>query len=680
MRVYVNEGRIVRIEGEERNPVSKGKLCAKPFAAIQLEYDPRRLTHPLKRVGEKGAGQWKKITWNEALDTVQSKIREIVNQHGPEAVAWHRGTAPRWGSNWVINQRFMNVFGSPNLTTHNHICHTPRVLGYMHTFGKMPSSDYQRAKCILLWGHNPAETQLPIDMPRILEAKERGATLVVIDPCFTRTASKADIFIQPRPGTDGALALGIMNVIINENLYDEKFVEKWTVGFEELRAMVEEFTPSRVEPITGVSQAAIEEVSRVYATKKPATLQEGNGVDQHTNVVQTTRALACLMAITGNLGIPGGNIVRPSIGLADLSLRGRIKNAFEKSISTHPLYYNEPSIGLVGTPEVVDAILTGKPYPIRALFVQASAIGVIESNNRRLLEALRKVEFLVVHDVFMTATAELADIVLPAATFLEQSLLITREGPEVESTFIGMINETIEPIGEAWPDSKLIFELAKRLGFREEFKWNNVDEFFNEELAPLGLTVEEIRMRPEGILLKFGSEEVFKAYEEKGFNTPSGKVELYSRTFENYGFNPLPIYVEPAESPVNSPDILNEYPMVCGTGIKPGLFTHSRYRTLPWLKEIMPEPFVLINVLDAKALGIENGDFVKVESRRGAIKLRAKVTLTVKEGVAMLTHGWGQPYAGGGPISNILTDDQERCPISGATGNRSFLCRISRAE
>ena len=678
MKIHIADDKIVKIEGEEKNPNSLGKLCAKGLLAAELEYDPNRLKYPLKRVGEKGEGKWERITWNEALDIIHEKLVGIVNDQGPDAIAWHRGTAPRWGSNWKIIQRFMNVLGSSNLCTHDHICHTPREMAYQQTMGKMPVCDFEGSKCIVLWGSNPVETSLPIQLRQILEAKEKGAILIVIDPRFTKTASKADIYVQLRPGTDGALALGMMNVIIEEGLYDEAFVSNWTIGFEELKKQVKDYSPENVAKITDLPKEQIIEISRVYATTKPASILEGNGLDQHTNVVQSVRALACLMSITGNVGIPGGNIIRPSLGIANLSLRGRIENAYERSISNHPLYYNEPRIGLVSTIELIDSILTEKPYPIKALVVQASSIGVIESNTKRVHEALRRVEFLVVHDLFMTAAAELADIVLPASTFLEEPLLITQTGPSVDSTFIGMINKVVEPLGESWSDAKFIFELARRLGYEEWFPWVTEEETFNEELKPLGLSVDKIRGHPEGILITFDPADVFKSYENIGFKTPSGKVELYSNVFEDYGYDPLPIYKEPAESPTSNPSLFKKYPLICSTGLKSGLFTHTRYRTLPGLKGYIPASFALIHPNDAKRYGVTDGEIITLESERGRIATQARVTMSIKKGVVMVSHGGGQPYAGGGTITNTLTDDMARCPISASTGNRSFLCRILR--
>jgi anaerobic selenocysteine-containing dehydrogenase len=674
MKVYLENGKITKITGEKINPNSQGKLCIKGLAAIELVYDASRLKYPLKRTKD---GKWEKISWDEALNTIKEKFTSIIKEHGPNAIAWHRGTASRWGSNWSITQRFMNVLGSPNLATHDHICHTPREIAYNLTLGKMPICDWENSKCIILWASNPVETGLPTQIRKILKAKEKGAKIIVIDPFFTKTASKADIYLQPRPGTDGALALGMMNVIIKENLFDRDFVKKWTMGFEELKEYIKDYTPEKVEKITGILKEQIINLSRMYATLKPSSIHEGNGLDQHTNVVHTVRAVACLMALTGNLCVPGGNIITPSMGLNNISLRGRIIDAYSKSISTHPIYYNEPRIGLVSTVELIDSILSDQPYGIKALVVQASALGIIESNTTRVKKALEKIEFLVVHDLYMTATAKYADLVLPATSFLEDTLLITQQGPTVDTFFIGMINKVIEPMGEAVSDAEFIIRLAKKMGLDKEFNWNSPEDAFNEELRPLNLTVEKIREHPEGIVMPY-KEDTYYRYKKFGFNTDTGKVNLYSNTLKMYEYDPIPTYKEPAESPYSTPELFKKYPLICSTGYKPGFFTHSRYRNLSILNKYMKNSVALINPVDAKRMNVIDNENIIIQSNRGKIEVKTKITYAIKEGMVLVSHGWGQPYSGGGTIANILTDDYERCPISGATGNRSFLCNIKK--
>ncbi|MBL7167585.1 molybdopterin-dependent oxidoreductase [Candidatus Bathyarchaeota archaeon] len=676
VNVLVEDGRVVKVEGIPGNFVTKGKVCGKGMAAVQLEYDPKRLTHPLKRVGERGSGEWERITWGEALDEVAGKLLEIWEEHGPQAVVYHHGAAIQ--HLWPYIDRLMNLYGSPNVAGHSHLCHVPRMLGQAATYGGMPQGDYANTELMLMWGHNPIYSSLLHYGRQAMEARERGAKLIVIDPIFTAIASKADIYVQPRPGSDGALALGMLNVIIGEGLYDAGFVEGWTHGFDEIAELVRDYPPERVEEITWVPADQIREIARVYATTKPAILEEGNGLDQHTNVVQTARALAVLRAVTGNLGVVGGHVFRPDAGTHDISLRDKRLEGVE-SLTQNPFYYRLTRN--VTTPHVVDALLTREPYPVKALIVHGSAMASIASNSNKTLEALKRLDLLVVDDIFMTAAAEVADIVLPAATFLEGACLVKCPGagpsPTADTSFVGMMKAVVEPMGECMSDIDFIFELGRRLGYGEYFV--SPEELFDEELAPLGLTVEKLMDVQGGWVKEHSPGEMYMARGEMSFKTPTGKVELHSETLDEMGYGPLPRFVEPAESPYSTPKLAEDYPLVGGVSLHLGLFTHTQYRQLPWLKEIYPRAFVEINPETAEGLGVADGDEVYVESPRDRIRVAAKLTEGISPRVVSVAWGWGQPYAFG-DLANVVTDDGERCPVSGSTGNRSFLCRVVKAE
>lgn len=684
--VYVEDGKIVKVKGMKNHPTNNGTLPPKAFAAPQLEYDPNRLMYPLKRVGERGEGKWERISWDEALDTIAAKLKEIKEKYGPEALGWHRGQGPGWESNFDYVARFMVTYGSPNFSSHGQLCHIPRGIGHFFTYGWLPIPDWENTRCMVLWGYNPAETSLPNHMRRIIKAKERGAKLIVIDPRFSKTASKADIWVQPRPGTDGALALGMINVIIKENLYDKEFVEQWTTGFEELAKMIEDYPPEKVAEITWVPAETIRGVARMYATRKPAAMHEVNGLDQHTNVVQTARALAILRSITGNIDVPGSMVNQAenflyrktiNLSLRDMSHEG-VMRELSRSVSTHPLYF---MIFYCVTPELITAIETGKPYPIRAMIVQGGDPLTSLANHNRTKEALKKLDFLAVHDIFMTHSAQIADIVLPAATFLERTLLVKyyfESAPKVDEAFYGLQNKVVEPPGECKSDMDFLSELGRRMGYEEQFPWKSVEECIDHELSPIGITVEDLRRNPEGISKKFTPQELYRKYEKFCALLPTGKIELYSKIFEQMGYDPLPTYKEPMESPISRPDLAKDYPLICGASYKPGLYIHASYRTLPWLKERMPDPWVEIDPEKAKELGISEGDMVIVESPRGSIEVRAKLHEGIDPRVVELTHGWGQAYAHGA-LDNLITPDVDTCPISGATGNRSFLCRVRKA-
>jgi anaerobic selenocysteine-containing dehydrogenase len=556
MRVYLNARKLVGVDGVPDHLVSRGGLCAKGLSLVEYEYDPLRLTKPLERKGERGEGKWGALSWDQALDIIASKLKQFRVEYGPESVVWHRGQAPGWGTNWDLVKRFMNVFGSPNVASHDQLCYTPRNIGHMYTYGLLPAPDYENAKLIVLWGINPVNTTLPSDGRAIIDAVQRGTKLVVVDPRFTTIASKADMFIQLRPGTDGALALGMLSYIIEEDLYDKKFVEKWGYRFNDFKTFVKKYTLDKVSEITWVPADNIREVANLYATIRPAVLEPGNGLDQHTNVTQTARAIAVLQAITGNLDITGGHIFRSYLPTRDLRLPAKLEETLKhtSSISTHPLYYGAWG---VSTPDLLDAIETNKPYPVKALIVQGSGILGVVSNQDKVRETLKKLDFIVVHDQYMTAAAGIADIVLPAATFLEYTSYTeypeytpvgTEKGsPDVDTHVMALSNRVVEPLGECRSDPRFICELAQKLGYEEYFPWKSEEEIVDYELEPIGLTIDKLRKHPEGLLIT--SDRSKTKYEKTGFMTPTGKVEFYSETFEKLGYDPLPGFQEPAESP-----------------------------------------------------------------------------------------------------------------------------------
>jgi anaerobic selenocysteine-containing dehydrogenase len=673
MRAYVDSGKLVSVEGIPNHLISRGGLCAKGLSAVEYEYDLKRLTKPLERKGERGEGKWEEVSWDNALDIITSKLKQFKAEYGARSIVWHRGSAPGWGTNWDLVKRFMNVFGSPNVASTDQLCHTPREIGHMYTYGLLPVADYENAKLIILWGFNPVNTALPSIGRAVIDAVERGSKLIVVDPRFTTIASKADIFVQLRPGTDGALALGILNYIIEENLYDKEFVEKWGYGFDELKAFVEKYTPAKVSQITWVPEDQIRAVANLYATIRPAVLESQNGIDQHTNVTQTARAIAILQAITGNLDTTGGHVFLSYLPTRDLRLKEKLQEILKhtQSISIHPLFYAPKG---VSTPDLLDAIETDKPYQIKALIVQGSGIIGVASNEGKVRETLKKLDFIAVHDQYMTAAAEIADIILPAATFLEYTHIRTENGfPDTNAYTLTLSNKVVEPLGECWSDPKFIFELARKLGYEEYFPWKSEEELVDYELEPLGLTIDELKKHPEGMPITSDRNKI--KYEKAGFRTPTGKVEFYSETFEKLGYSPLPEFKEPAESPLSRPDLVKEYPLICGTGLKLQQFTQTRFRTLPSLSEMHPHTFVEIHPETAKGLGIAEDDWIFVESQRGRIRAEAKFSLRVHPKVVIVAHGWGQPYAHG-QSANTLTDDKARCPISSATGNRSFLCKV----
>lgn len=665
IKAYLKDGKIVKVEGVKDNPFTEGALCAKGLAATQLIYSPERLEYPLKRVGRKGEGKWKRISWDEALDFITQKLKNTKERHGAEAVCVFKGQSNDWGNIWEYIPRFMNAFGSPNIYTSGHLCHLPRVIAGAYTYGVGTlNSDFENSKCIVLWAANPSGgNSMGVFIGKILKARDKGAKIIVIDPILTPVAAKADLWAQIRPQTDAALALGLINIIIEEELYDKQFVEKWTEDFSKLKEHVKAYSAEKVEEITSIKAGLIKEIAKTYARDKPACIYDGNGIDQQINSVQTARALCILRSITGNIDVPGGDLIPTTIETVDLRLNDR-KPKDVTPICNHPVMFQ---FGNIPGQTVVDGILTGKPYPLRVMIVQGSNLAVSLANTAKVKEALGRLELLVVMDLFMSRTAELADIVLPAASSFEKTGLTGV--PSLSSNFIILQRKVIEAIGESWPDWKLWFELAKRLGYTKEFPWRDVEEAIDAQIKPSGLTVAQLKDGPITLPI------TYRRYEKHGFKTPSGKIQLYSKILEKYGYEPLPSHVEPAETPVSQPDLAEEYPLMAICWPR-DVYVHTQHRNIPWLRILDPEPSIKIHPEDAAKRKIVNEDKVIVKSPRGKLRVKAHITSRVSKGVVAFVWGWGQ--ASPEADLNLLTDDSKQDKIAGSTSNRLFLCQIEK--
>jgi anaerobic selenocysteine-containing dehydrogenase len=372
--------------------------------------------------------------------------------------------------------------------------------------------------------------------------------------------------------------------------------------------------------------------------------------------------------VTGNLDIPGGSLFPPRLPTANIKLQEKLpKEKAQKRLNGHELFFS--FFNMLSMPSVIDAMFTEDPYPIKAAMVMGGNPLVSLANTTRVREAFKKLDFLVVVDLFMTRTAELADLVLPAATYFEKTGLTSRN---LSGGYLLLQQKAVE-IDDCWPDWKIIFELAKKLGYEREFPWKDVEEAIEEQLKPAGITIKKLRENPEGL---YYQEMTFKKYETKGFMTPSGKVEIYSKTLEEKGYDPLPYYKEPLESPYSQPELSKKYPLIGSSAGKPFYFVQTQLRNIPRLRRQDPEPFVKINPEDAEVRGIKDGNLVRISSERGSIQMKAMVEEIGLPRVVIIPWGWGQSL----PEANVhnLTDDMMRCPISGATSSRAFLCEVEK--
>jgi anaerobic selenocysteine-containing dehydrogenase len=672
---HVEDGRIKKIEGDPDCPLNRGTICAKGLAQIERLNHPDRLTYPMKRMGNRGEGKWARISWDEALETIAKKINETIEREGPQAISFAQGT-PK-GLELFLLIRLANLLRIPNISTPGNICHMPRETASTLTCGFFPVPDYDHPpSCVLVWGSNLFQTnEEGILGSQLKRALDHGAKLIVIDPRKTTVASRADLWIQPRPGTDLMLALGMLRVIIDEELFDKGFVENWTKGFPQLREHLRSYSLDEVSEITWVSKDHIIEAARLYSQTKPASLQWGNAIEHNINSFQCARALLTLMGITGNLDLPGGNVNRTGPAMMRPGELVQIKKFPEKKEKIlSPEFRLATMMGFVPSQLIVKAILTGKPHPIRMMYIQGGNPLLSYANSKETFEALKKLDFLAVSEIFMTPTAQMADIVLPAATNFEFDDIGHFGLPH---GFILARPKIVEPAGECWSDSKILNELGKTLGLGQYF-WNDLGECLDEILKPAGTTYDDFKTI--GILK--GKWE-YRSYEKKGFSTPSGKIEIYSEQLKQWGYEPLPCHLN---FPGSSGEFLKEYPLIF-TSAKDPFFFHSAYRNIPSLRKLSPDPVLLIHPKTASQSGIEEGDWVAVETEMGSIRQKAKLDREIDPRVIILSFGWWFPERKDLELSgwkesnlNVLTDNNPPYePAIGSTSLRAIPCRISKS-
>jgi len=664
INAYVEDGKLVKVEGMPEHPLNKGGLCPRGENLVEFAYAPDRVKYPMKKEN----GEWKRISWDEALDTIASKLTRIKEEYGAHALAIFNGSMAVENIELAaFTQRFKGAFGTPNLISVESFCFRIRVIAHLMTFGRFTSEDPLESKCIVLWGNNPDESRW-MWAEHIHAAVEKGLKLIVIDPRRTPLAKKG-IHLQIRPGTDAALGLAMLNVIISEGLYDEQFLREWTVGFDELKEHVKQYPPEKVEEITWVPAPEIRKAARIFATVKPACIVPGTSpLAQNGNGLQNERLLCILQTVTGNLDVPGGWAMTPLIRLSDLRLP-----VDEEPIGAaeYPVFYKTggkavPYGQTVVFPEVV---LSEKPYPIKALIVTGGNPALTLPDSNKVAEALQKLDLLVVINPFMTETAEMAHIVLPACTFLEKMGLGMVYGINAGLPYVLLRKQVVEPPGEAWADWKFWTELARKMGLGEYFPWNTDEEVVAHLLEPSGVTLEQLEENPCGV---YYDTKNYKARETFGFRTPSRKIEIYSKALEEAGFDPLPTHREPSQSPVRTPELAKEYPLVLITGARMREYTHSQLRNMTQMRRRAPEPLAEVHPSTARKYDIVNGGMIWVETRKGSIKMKAKVTEDIAPLVVSIPHGWAQANA------NVLTDIENRDPISGYPELKALLCRIRK--
>jgi anaerobic selenocysteine-containing dehydrogenase len=682
--VHVKDNQITKIEGDPDNPMNKGKLCPLGAASLEQVYNPKRLKYPMRRVGARGEGKWQRISWDEAYGEIADRIQSVSDEIGPEGIWVGTGTGRH---HFAYVSRFANAIGTPNWCEPGTAqCFRPRVHGSVLTMGQLPICTYTEdvfPELILFWGHNPIYSGPDGELGfGVKEALARKPKTIVVDPRETLLAKRADIWLQLRPGTDDALALAMLHVIIEEGLQDQDFVDQWTHGFDELAERVADYTPEWAEPITWVPVDKIRAAARLYAEVRPSMLEWGCAIEHTPNCFQTVRALLCLPSITGNIDQPGSW----SFGMLALPPFPQLFETMDEEQAQKRLGYDQHKVlSGVGAqlpsahiPTVFKAIRTGDPYPIKMGMIFGNNAFATYGDAKLVYETLTALDYLVVAELYMTPTAELADIILPAATWAEVDAIAAV--PFYGQNVVLAQQKTVQ-IGECKQDELMMTEICRRLG--TEHNTEDPKEVYDYLLgAKLGITFDELKAKGFHQL-----DYEYRKYEKTGFQTQTGKIELYCKAMEQMGLDPLPYFEEPPESPDATPELAKDFPFILITGARIPMYFQSEYRQLPTLRRGRREPECEIHPETAAALGVADGDWVSVESPRGRCRQKARLFDGIDPRVIHVQHGWWFPEEDGPDYgiwrsnANALTSmDPPYCPSMGTYQLRALLCRVVKAE
>jgi len=644
LHVTVENGRAIKVEGAPDHPTTAGVLCTKVARYLDRTYAPSRLLQPLRRIGPKGSARFAPVSWEDALSEIAARFGEIAaSTDGPQAILpySYAGTMGLLQSN-SMDRRFFHKLGASLLD--RTICSSAGKAGYAATIGASIGTDleqFEHARLILIWGSNPIVSNLHL-WTRVQAAKRRGAKLIAIDPYRSLTAEKCHVHLALRPGTDAALALGMMHVLIAEDLLDHDYVARYTLGFDALKVRVTEYPPSRVAEITGLAAEDIVALARDYGTIKPAVIRLNYGMQRHAGGGMAIRTAACLPALVGAWREAAGGVLLSSSGAYPVD-----RDALERPdlIWNHPRTINMSCIG--------DALLEARDPPIRALYVYNSNPVAVAPDSARVVAGFSREDlFCVVHDVFQTDTADYADIVLPATTQLEHLDVHASYG----HLYVLANNPAIAPVGEAKPNTEVFRQLAQRMGFTEPCFRDSDEEiarhaFRHDHPRMQGLEWE--RVKADG-WQRLNVPASFAPFAEGNFPTPSGKCEFYSESLRREGIDPLPTFTPPRESVASNPELAARYPLAM---ISPPArhALNSTFANLPTFLVSEPTPQLEIHPDDAAARGIVSGDRVRVFNDRGALVLTARVSADTRPGVVVALSIWWRKLSPDGTNANMVT-------------------------
>jgi anaerobic selenocysteine-containing dehydrogenase len=656
INVFVENGTIVEITGLNEHRWNKGRLCVKGRLGVDLVNAPDRILTPLKRTDS----GWQEIALDQAYDEIVERITTIQSRWGDRAMSVWKGEALGFLTQEALYRRFIHAIGSPNYFSNDSGCYVGRWLGYALVTGDWATQDFIYSKCAVIWASNPPYSQ-PNLTQSIFKGREKGGKLIVIDVRLSAIARQADLFVQIRPGTDGALALGLARQLIENDDIDHAFIDAYTIGFAEYSRYVREFTPERVERETGVAAETMVRLAREIGACRPkVSVYAGNGLEHHENGINNIRAIACLDGLLGNFDQQGGNFLAEKPKFKDLTLYG------EKSLhhlgpigaDKYPALYDYRHE--CHTMTAMDTLLTEKPYPLKGMILAGANPVLTNPNSNKVIKALKTLDLLVVRELFMTDTAALADYVLPAATFLENSEFHCHP---IHQT-ISISRKIVDFPG---CDSEFMFlkKLAKRLGKGEYFPWRDAEELNRWMLEGTGIQYEEVLAHPEG--LEYAPRR-YQKYRQLGLDTKSRKFEFVSEYLRDYGYSYLPEYVAPAY--IRSPN--PAYPFVMVTGARKVFYTHGRNRNFKRCITAVPHPEIEMHPADAHVLGVCTGDMVTVSSPLGSVHIPVKVVLSseILPGVTQVTHGWRESNI------NLIIPDDRNDPVDGFPLMKSVEVKI----
>lgn len=658
--VYMEDGTIVDIQGHENHPWNQGRTCTKARAAIDMVYHPDRLKKPLKRTAE----GWQEIELETALDEIAEKIKKIQAEYGDRSMTVWKGEATGFNQQEELAKRFCQAMGSPNYLSVDSLCFTTRYLGYTLQYGSWTAPDLENSDCILLWGTNPP-TSHPFMTRMVMDAKEKGAKLIVMDPRLSMIGRTADVRVPVKAGTDGAFAWGLIHLFIKNNWVDQKWIDNYTVGYAKFTDYAKKFTPEFTAAETGVPVEMIHQVAGMMKKSSPKVSNYvGNGLEHYQNGLNNVRAISCLDVLTGSFDEKGGNVLVEGLGANDLSLYDEVPLDHLEPIGVKkfPVLYKLRHEN--NTMTALDTMITGDPYPLKGMIMTAANPIRTNPNAKKVKKALESLDLLVVRDIFMSECCEVADYVLPAATFLERTDIETTRNYQVVS-----LRQQILEFPECQDDYQFFHDMAHRLDFGKHFPWENERELTAWLLEPTGISLEDLENHPEGIQYKPIR---YRKWEDGDLASPTGKVELASDFLKSYDNDELPVYIAPEYIAKPNP----EYPFTLITGARKLLYFHSRNHNIPRFREAIPIPELEIHPDDAKQMNLKDGDNVKITSRIGSVAMPLKImgSNEILKGHLQAPNGWKEHNI------NLLTHDDILDPISGYPLLKGVMVNISKAE